>query len=248
MTDDFGDRMKTYEAHHELSLHGDEPFVVRIDGRCFSKFTKGMTRPFDGFMTRAMQDVTAALVEKTHAQMGYTQSDEITLIYEPNEYGDMFFGGRVVKIASVLASMAASEFAWDCLYKEKVMKTRPHFDARVFGVPSRMEAANALLWRAQDCRKNAVQSIARANFSHRQLQGKSQVDMLAMLANQGITLDDYPRQNIYGTYVQRRSRLRDAPSGQTCLRTKVEQIDIGYFGDVKNRVGVIFEREEPQYG
>jgi tRNA(His) 5'-end guanylyltransferase len=50
-----------------------------------------------------MVTTTKALVKETHASVGYTQSDEITLIYAPTE-GERIFGGKVSKINSVFAS------------------------------------------------------------------------------------------------------------------------------------------------
>ena len=259
--DDFGDRMKDYEAVHDVRIGKGFPVVARLDGRSFSKFTKGMDRPFDFWMTDAMQKTMTHLVEGTHAKIGYTQSDEITLIYEAPPEGEMFFDGRVMKLASVLAGMGTAAFVLECEHKTRVRQQRPHFDCRVFGVPSRTEAANALLWRSQDCRKNSVQMIARSHFSHKQLHGKSQNDMITMLGEKGVTVDDYPKHNVYGTYGQRRTGVRDLtdvewdripeasrPATRAVTRSKVEFLDIGYFGDVKNRESVIFDSEEPDYG
>lgn len=82
--DAFGDRMKGYE-----SLETDRramtglPLVVRVDGRSFSKFTRGMARPYDTDMANLMVETAKYLVEETNAKVGYTQSDEITLILSP---------------------------------------------------------------------------------------------------------------------------------------------------------------------
>lgn len=257
--DEFGDRMKAYEAVHDVRAEKGVPVVARIDGRSFSKFTKPFKRPFDEGMTYAMQATTAALVEATHAKMGYTQSDEITLIYEAPPAGEMFFDGRIAKLTSVLAGIASTEFTLLCPYTDRVQAMRPHFDCRVFTVPTRTEAANALLWRVQDCRKNAVQSIAHSMFSHNALHKKSQADMIEMMEAAGTYLHDFPQWNIFGTYMQRVSRKRlltdeewaripesKKPDSREVMRSSVEQLPIGYFGDIKNRAEVIFDAESPQ--
>ena len=51
---------------------------------------------------RAMIEAAYVVVEKTHARMGYTQSDEISLVFQAPEGGDVFFNGRVQKLVSVL--------------------------------------------------------------------------------------------------------------------------------------------------
>ena len=42
-----GDRMKAYEKKEEILLDANLPVVVRVDGHSFSKFTKGLSLPFD---------------------------------------------------------------------------------------------------------------------------------------------------------------------------------------------------------
>ena len=256
--DEFGDRMKAYEAVHDIRTPKGQPVVARIDGRSFSKFTRTFDRPFDVGMTMAMQETTRALVEATHAKIGYTQSDEITLIYEAPPEGELFFDGRIAKLTSVLAGLASTEFVLQCPYKARVADLRPHFDCRVFAVPTRTEGANALLWRAQDCRKNAIQSVAQKYFSHKELHGKSQAEQLAMLAEENIYMTDFNPYNVHGTYMQRVTRERELtalewdaipegkrPPTRMVLRSAVESLNIEYFGDVTNREGVIFDGERP---
>ena len=79
--DNLGDRMKAYEGLETGRLIAQElPLIVRLDGRAFSTFTRGMDKPFDARMSEIMRAVTAHLIEQTQALVGYTQSDEITLI------------------------------------------------------------------------------------------------------------------------------------------------------------------------
>src|SRR5262249_8552638 len=113
MEDNFGDRMKAYEAvESERRFIPLLPVYARIDGRSFSAFTRGMERPFDIRMYECMLQATEYLVENTQARIGYTQSDEINLVWLAEEYeSDIFFAGKIHKIVSVLASMAAARFA-----------------------------------------------------------------------------------------------------------------------------------------
>jgi len=39
-----GDRMKSYE--NDIKIPSYLPFIVRFDGKCFSKFTKGLKKTF----------------------------------------------------------------------------------------------------------------------------------------------------------------------------------------------------------
>ena len=59
--DDFGNRMKAYEAAEtERSFMPLLPIYARIDGRGFSGFTRGLDRPFDLRITRAMIETAGA--------------------------------------------------------------------------------------------------------------------------------------------------------------------------------------------
>ena len=101
---DLGDRMKSYEQKEAgrrfMSLL---PVCARIDGKGFSKFTKGLDRPYDRGMSEIMSKTMAYLTQETQASIGYTQSDEISLVwYSPNAKSQIFFDGRIQKMVSVL--------------------------------------------------------------------------------------------------------------------------------------------------
>ena len=40
-------RMKAYEKASEGYLDRTLPYIMRLDGHCFSKFTKGFKKPYD---------------------------------------------------------------------------------------------------------------------------------------------------------------------------------------------------------
>ena len=111
--DELGMRMKNYEAVSKISLDRKIPVAIRIDGKAFHTFTKDLHRPFDDIFISTMQKTMQSLCENIQGcVLGYTQSDEITLIlvdYE-NEKTDAWFGYQVQKLCSVSASMATYYF------------------------------------------------------------------------------------------------------------------------------------------
>lgn len=255
--DDFGDRMKGYEAV-ETSRRFDPhlPIYARIDGRSFSSFTRGMTRPFDPQMTAAMIETAKYLVAETHAIIGYTQSDEISLLWlASSQESDALFSGKVQKMASVIASMAAAKFARVCPtgYEHKL----PCFDARVHQLPDKTEAANAILWRAMDARKNAISMVAQAHFSPKQLHGKKQPDMLEMLAKIDVEFETFPAAFKHGTFLRRVGVEREMTAAELAgipakfhpigpvTRSEIAVIDLPPFNRVSNRVEVIFDGADP---
>jgi tRNA(His) guanylyltransferase len=103
--------MKWYESRYT----GDQfmpmvPVLARLDGRSFHSFTKGLKRPYDERLTGLMVETTQ-LVQETNARCGYTQSDEITLVWLAEEWeSDIFFAGKLQKMNSILASMTTAFF------------------------------------------------------------------------------------------------------------------------------------------
>jgi tRNA(His) 5'-end guanylyltransferase len=266
--DDFGDRMKRYEAaetgRHFMPLL---PIYARIDGRCFSGFTSGLERPYDLRITRAMLDTTKYLVEETHARIGYTQSDEISLAWQQDRYGsEVFFDGKIHKLVSVLAALASVRFNHACFadetLRERALRMLPVFDCRVFQLPNRTEAANAFLWREKDATKNAVSMAARSFYPHKELHGKSSGEMQEMIFQKGQNFNDYPASFKRGAFVRRITeeraftpeelgripeKHRPAPDALV-TRSRVVELDMPVFGKVLNREAVIFDGADPVVG
>lgn len=265
--DEFGNRMKAYEAvEASRVLPGDLPIYARIDGRSFSGFTRGMRRPFDARMSAAMIGTAKRLVQDTHARIGYTQSDEISLVWLADAPGsEPLFGGKVHKLTSVLASLAAATFQYEIRQHfdeadaSLLCCALPHFDCRVFSLPSKIEATNALLWRALDARKNAVSMATRSAYSAKQMHGADQSDMRAMLTAKGIDFESYPTFFRRGTWVRRvtfdrsfspdewaRIPEKHRPARDAIVtRSEVREIDMPEFHKVTNRVAVVFDGDAP---
>jgi tRNA(His) 5'-end guanylyltransferase len=209
MKDVLGDKIKAYERDAETRPSGNLPIIVRLDGKNFSKWTKGLAKPYDTCMSEIMRDVTTALVQYCNSTISYTQSDEISLVITRNSGGgELFFGGRYQKLASVLASLAT--YTFNQLVSERMPSKKGKmalFDARVFEVPSIEDAVNVLEWRADDCRRNSVSCLAQTKFSHKELQLKNVGEMKGMLKAVGASWDDTPEFYRNGYYVKRTKTL-----------------------------------------
>lgn len=112
--DDLGTRMKTfYEEIPKTKLMRRCPVTIRIDGKAFHTFTRGFQKPFDEILIEAMQKTMKYLCENIQGcVLGYTQSDEITLIligYKKLN-SSAWFDYEVQKMCSIAASMATMAF------------------------------------------------------------------------------------------------------------------------------------------
>lgn len=201
--DPLGDRMKGYERTFRMTLPAKSYSVLRLDGRHFSSWTRGLNRPYDLTMVQAMSDATLALAQDVHgAVLGYTQSDEITIVFTDlrSEHTQPWFGGQVQKIVSIAASLVTGVFG-------RHFPDRPlaQFDARVFTVPNPIEVANAVYWRQADCERNAVSMIASHFFSAAQLHGKNVAQRRQMLADAGVDLDSFDSRFMHGQLISKQT-------------------------------------------
>ncbi|BEU14811.1 putative tRNA-His guanylyltransferase [Bacillus phage CM1] len=170
--DKFGNRMKGYENAYRTKLPQRLPVIVRIDGKAFHTYTKGMNRPFDSTLAYAMWETCKYLTKNVMGcKLAYTQSDEISLLITNYEKltTQSWFDNNLQKIVSVAASLATAKF------NEVMRETYPDkelalFDARAWVVPQD-EVNNYFLWRQQDATKNSISMVAQANFPHKSLQG-----------------------------------------------------------------------------
>jgi tRNA(His) 5'-end guanylyltransferase len=262
--DSLGTRMKFYETMAAAKrLMPLLPVMVRLDGVAFHTFTKGLERPYDKRLSQLMIDTTKYLVKETNARIGYTQSDEITLLLYSDEWdSQIYFDAKLTKIVSILAAKASVFFnsMLPTCIPEKA--TSPaFFDCRVWNVPTQQEAYHVFLWREQDATRNSISMAAQSLYSHKQLQHKSGAEMQEMIFQKGINWNDYPRFFKRGTYIQRRTIEREFTPEEfeklppkhaarknpylKILRGTVVEVDMPPISQVINELGVLFYGAEP---
>jgi tRNA(His) guanylyltransferase len=263
--DALGDRLKGLEmAEAGRAAMPGLPIIARLDGRAFHTFTRGLNRPFDVRMGLAMQETAKALVEEFHADVGYTQSDEITLAWKT----PTLFSGRYQKLTSVLAGYASVVFAryiqrlFEYPEGARQLNSTPVFDCRVFQVPDLDTVIDVLAWREYDAVKNSVSMAAQSVYSHSQLHKKGRAVKMDMLHAKGINWNDYPVHFKRGIYFTRNTvykYLSEAelaeipekhrPTGPV-LRSEVQPVEL-LLNEPIRRVGTVraisrlFPVEEP---
>ena len=111
--DNIGNRMKEYEMVSRNYLTRRTPVIIRLDGKSFHTLTRGLDKPFDEHFVRIMQTTMLKLCENIQGcVLGYTQSDEITLVLVDYQNRDTcaWFDNQVQKMVSISASMATLYF------------------------------------------------------------------------------------------------------------------------------------------
>lgn len=208
---DLGKRMKEfYEQVPKTRLVRRMPVMIRIDGKAFHTFTRGFQKPFDDILIKSMQETMKYLCENIQGCVfGYTQSDEITLVLVDYKKltSSAWFDYEVQKMCSISASMATMAFNKAFSFNifeiaglnntlleiyRKASEKGAMFDSRCFNVPKE-EVTNFVYWRQLDATRNSIQMVGQANFSHKQLQGKSCNMIQDMLfTEKGINWNDLP--------------------------------------------------------
>jgi tRNA(His) 5'-end guanylyltransferase len=184
---------------------------------------------------------------------GYTQSEEITLILIDYQKlnSSAWFDYEVMKMCSIAASMATMAFnqyftdkvaeyyysIWDDAVEDwnapeeeiEYCKTLidagdkgAMFDARCFNIPKE-EVANLIYWRQLDATRNSIQMVGQANFSQRELHGKScnKIQDMLML-EKGINWNDFPIYQKRGSCCIKNMAICE-PYGNRMLTDKVPE-------------------------
>lgn len=206
-----GDRQKDYEKTWSLKLPRRMPVLARIDGISFSQLTKKMTKPHDEDFHQAMVAATTALLSKSAGGvLGYTQSDEITVLLRNDQtFGtEPFLANKVQKLASHLASYATAAFNTK-FYSLSGFGIQAAFDCRVWVVPE-SEVNNNFLWRQQDAFRNCVSSVVQNKLSEKHgrktaqqmLHGKNSDERQEIYFQEfGLNMNDYPTKYRRGSCV-----------------------------------------------
>ena len=188
--DELGKRMKeNYEVRSRSYLPRRTNTIIRLDGKAFHTYTRGLDKPFDYKLIDDMVEVTKFLCENIQGcKIGYTQSDEISLLLTDydNIQTSAWFDGNVQKICSISASMATAKF------NELRSGKLAFFDSRCFSISDKEEVVNYFVWRQKDATRNSVSMAAQSVYSHRELNKKSSSDKQEMLFQKGINWNDYP--------------------------------------------------------
>lgn len=192
--DPMGDRMKgAYEAPFRHTLPSRSFVLIRLDGRAFHTFTKGLEKPYDLKLINDLGTAALALAqEASNCVFAHAHSDEMSFLLSDWDKNSLekqpWFGNNQSKLESISSSIVTGTFA-KLRPKEERLAT---FDSRAFAITLPHEVHNYFVWRQFDCKRNAVQAIAQKLFTHSQLQGKNIEEMKKMMAEKGHPIEQYP--------------------------------------------------------
>jgi tRNA(His) 5'-end guanylyltransferase len=221
------ERMKDfYEDRTRYKLTRRTNTIIRVDGKAFHTYTKGLQRPFDPGLMEDMDKTAEYLCQNIQgAKFGYVQSDEISILI--TDYDDIsthaWFDANLQKMASIAASLATAEFNRLRLIRKmnttvatagSILEQFKHamFDARVFQIPYQEEVINYFIWRQQDATRNSISSVAQSLYSAKELHGKKTSDMQEMIFQKGINWNDFTPREKRGSIIRKVEKTFEKPA------------------------------------
>ena len=188
-------KMRVFETAHDHCVLPGIYMVARLDGRSFTRLTREVHKfvaPFDERFRDYMIATTEHLMDCGFRVLyGYTQSDEISLLFHPDE---ATFGRKLRKYDSILAGEASTKFSL-------LLGSLAGFDCRISQLPTVEYVIDYFQWRSEDAHRNALNShcywllrqegysIGKATSA---LEGLSVAAKNELLFQRGINFNDLP--------------------------------------------------------
>jgi tRNA(His) guanylyltransferase len=148
--DDLDAKMRVFETAADSCVLPGLYMAARIDGRSFTHLTKEIHH-FEAPYDVRFRDYMVATVE--HLMQcgfwviyGYTQSDEISLLFHRDETA---FERKLRKYNSILAGEASAKFSL-------LLGDLAAFDCRISQLPSEDLVVDYFRWRNEDAHRNAL--------------------------------------------------------------------------------------------
>jgi tRNA(His) guanylyltransferase len=224
--DTLGDRMKKYENITRFSLPPRTYTILRVDGRAFHTWTRGLNRPYDTQLIDCINEAAIVLCEQISGSLfAFAQSDEISVLAV--DFKDIksqsWFDGNIQKWVSVGASIATAAFNERVSYYNSDRNTttlgskkRPTatFDARVYTIPDFVEVENYFVWRQQDAERNSVTMLAQNYASHKQLHGKNRAAQHEIIHKAGDNWAKHPTRFKHGAMIRKKCGALELSTGQ----------------------------------
>ena len=188
-------QMRRFEQSLDRTMLEGIFVVARLDGHGFTRLTKqemNLEKPFDVRFKNAMIATMRHLMDCSFRMTyGYTQSDEISLLFHPL---DDTFGRKERKLLSILAAEASVVFSMH-------MGRLAVFDCRLVPLPTINRVVDYFRWRQEDAHRNSLNSHCywalrmdglTAAAAQKRMAGISNGEKNELLFVRGINYNDLP--------------------------------------------------------
>lgn len=244
--DELDSKMRVFETAHDRSVLPGMFLVARIDGRNFTRLTKEVHKfeaPYDVRFRNMMIETTTHLMNcGFKAIYGYTQSDEISILFHPNI---TTFDRKIRKYNSILAGEASAKFSL-------LLQDLACFDCRISELPNVNLVVDYFRWRNEDAHRNALnahcywllrkegQSVKQATSALNRL---SVAEKNELLWQRGINFNDLPLWQRRGTglYWQSYEKTGTNPLTQEVVTTTRRQLTTNFELPMRDEYGALIQ-------
>ncbi len=216
--------MRVYETAQDRCIVPGVYIVARIDGRGFTRLTKELhafQAPFDEIFRDYMVETVKHLMKcGFHVIYGYTESDEISLLFHIDEAA---FSRKTRKYISILAGEASAKFS-------TLLGAVGTFDCRLSELPNKQLVVDYFRWRNEDAHRNALNAHCYWRLrqdNHNQREASSKIEGLSIAAKNellfqyGINFNELPNWQKRGIGIYWRETEREGLNPRTNEPVKV---------------------------
>lgn len=219
-------RMRSFEKSLDRIMPQDIYLLARLDGHGFTRLTKkewNLERPFDvKFRDIMVETLKHIMGTDFRVLFGYTQSDEISLLFHPK---DELFNRKERKLLTILSGEVSSFFS---LKAERLGV----FDCRLIPLPTLDDVVDYFRWRQEDSHRNSLNghcywalrnnghSVAEATKVIKTMSNPEKRDLLLEYGIDYTTLPSWQRHGICA-YFQEEKRIGYNPKTKAevpCVR------------------------------
>jgi len=231
--DELDAKMRVFETVHDQCVLPGVYIVARLDGRNFTRLTKEIHKfesPYDVKFRDHMVATTEHLMNcGFRVVYGYSQSDEISLLFHPDEDA---FSRKVRKYISILAGEASAKFSL-------LLGSLACFDCRISQLPKMEYVVDYFRWRNEDAHRNALNgycywTLRKAGSSVQtataKLEGMSVADKNELLFQHGINFNNLPnwQKRGVGLYWEEFEKQAWNPKTQTQVVAKRRRLKVAF--------------------
>lgn len=226
-------RMRSFEKSLDRNIPQDIYLLARLDGHGFTRLTKkewSLERPFDiKFRDIMVETLKHIMGTDFRIIFGYTQSDEISLLFHPK---DELFNRRERKLLTILSGEASAFFS---LQAERLGV----FDCRLIPLPSLDDVIDYFRWRQEDSHRNSLnghcywalrnngQSAAEATKMIKTMSNPEKRDLLLKYGIDYAFLPSWQRHGVCA-YFQMQNRMGYNPKTKTEIPCQRKVLNVDY--------------------
>lgn len=227
--DDLDSKMRVFETSQDRCVLPDMYIVARIDGRSFTKLTKethNFEAPFDERFRDLMVETVKHLMNcGFNVTFGFTESDEISLLFDYNETA---FSRKTRKLISILAGEASAKFS-------TLLGAVGAFDCRLSELPNKQLVEDYFRWRNEDAHRNALNAhcywrLRKENFSQSEATAKIKSLSIAekneLLFQYGVNFNELPNWQKRGIGVYWKDTKKEGFNPKTNQKVMVDRREL----------------------